>query len=224
MYDSMNPRLRVMLLDDHGLVRYGLELLLKQDEGIDIIGSYTTSHQLFEALKTTQPDVLVTDYSLGRAEIDGARLIRTLSLRYPRLRMLVVSCYHNPATVALALRAGAHGFVGKGESDTVFHQAVHRVAAGHTYFSLQLPEPVKPGEATGEGLLDFRKLSPREHEVLRCMLDGMSISAIAKKFSRSVTTISQQKTSAFRKLGLYNNNEFFKLRYMNGVSGPPKDI
>ncbi|GLQ90783.1 response regulator transcription factor [Dyella flagellata] len=224
MSGTISPRLRVMLLEDHVLVRHSMELLLKLEYGLDVAGSFCTPRQLFEALKEDRPDVIVTDYALGATEIDGAKLLRSLHLHHPRVPVLVVSSHCNTATMAVAQRAGAHGFIGKTEHESELYVAIRAVAAGRTYFSRHLTDLAGPinsihqsdesGKDLGDELLYAVKLSAREHEVLRCMLDGMSIKAIAQKFSRSVTTISAQKHSAFRKLGLGNDHELFKLRYL----------
>ncbi|GLQ88584.1 response regulator transcription factor [Dyella flagellata] len=223
MSDFMSQRLRVMLLEDHLLVRRGMELLLKHDYGLDITGSFRASRELFEALKEARPDVVVTDYALGSTDVDGTKLLRSLHLHYPHVRVLVVSSHCNPATMALAMRAGAHGFIGKTEHESELYVAIRTVAAGRTYFSRHLTDfnrSIRPSDEPradiGDELLDTSKLSAREHEVLRCMLEGMSITAIAKKFSRSATTISAQKHSAFRKLGLRTNHELFRMRYQRG--------
>jgi DNA-binding NarL/FixJ family response regulator len=226
MSDTLPPRLRVMLLEDHTLVRHAMELLLKHDYGFDVAGSFCTPRELFTALKQGRPDVIVMDYALGARETDGAKLIRSLRLQHPHIRVLVFSAHCNAATMAIAQMAGAHGFIGKAEHKAELHRAIRAVAAGRTYFSrhlIQLAGVVGSVHRRDAPRKDFRsewlescKLSAREHEVLRCMLDGMSITAIARKYSRAVATISAQKHSAFRKLGLSNDQELFKLRYQAG--------
>jgi DNA-binding NarL/FixJ family response regulator len=229
MPDTMSPRLRVMLLEDHLLVRRGMELLLKQHYGLDIVGSFCSSQELFEALNKARAHVVVTDYALGPMDLDGTSLIRALRKQRPRMRILVVSSHCNLATMVLAMKAGAHGFIGKTEHEAELYAAIRTVAAGRTYVGRHLADPSDtaapmraipaddtPGKALGDGMLDCFKLSPREHEVLRCMLDGMSITAIAQKFSRKVATVSAQKHSAFRKLGVGTSHELFKLRYRRG--------
>ncbi|GGA28281.1 response regulator transcription factor [Dyella nitratireducens] len=218
MSDSMGARLRVMLLDDHEVIRRGLELLLKQEYSVDVVGSFRTSRELFAALKDTRADVVIADYALGPSDVDGLNLIRALKIRFPSERILVMSSHHNPATVALAIRAGAHGFVGKGQDQADLMLAIRAVASGRTYLSRDLAAAIgstaESGEAAGDELVGYSKLSPREREVLRCVLDGMSVTEIAAKFSRGITTISAQKNSAFRKLGIRTNNELFKIRHL----------
>ena len=98
-----SPHLRVMLLDDHVLVRRGMASLLTRDYGVEVAGSFCTPRQLFEGLKATCPDVIVTDCALGSADMDGVKLIRSLRQHHPDVRILVVSSHSNPATVALAV-------------------------------------------------------------------------------------------------------------------------
>ncbi|MDN5598598.1 MAG: response regulator transcription factor, partial [Pseudomonas sp.] len=141
-------------------------------------------------------------------------------------QILVLSAHHDPATVALAMRVGARGFVGKGEDMTQVVKAIRKVVSGAVYLSTdmtyRLAETVTsetrkdPSEASDA--LVQAELTSREQEVIRCYLAGMTVSEIAEKFNRSIKTISTQKTSAFRKLGVTSNNELFKL---NKIIGSP---
>lgn len=216
---TMTSSLSVMLLDDHEVMRRGLELLLKQEHLIDVIGSFTTSRELFAALRERTADVLIVDYSLGPTEVDGLNLIRALKVRFPSEKVLVMSAHYNVATIALAMKAGARGFIGKGQEQKELVMAIRAVAAGRIYLSKDMSREIASqstalSEHTGESaLINDVKLSPREREVLRCYLDGMSVTEIATKFSRSITTISAQKTAAYRKLGIRNDSELFKIRY-----------
>jgi len=216
---KVTPSLRVMLLDDHEVMRRGLELLLKQEHLLDVIGSFTTSRELFAALREKTADVLIVDYSLGPTEVDGLNLIRALKVRFPNEKVLVMSAHYNAATIALAMKAGARGFIGKGQDQKELIMAIRAVAAGRVYLSKEMSrelasQPTELSEHTGESaLINDVKLSPREREVLRCYLDGMSVTEIATKFSRSITTISAQKTAAYRKLSIRNDSELFKIRH-----------
>lgn len=217
--------IQVMLLDDHPVVRDGFALHLNTEPGISIVGSYSESRELMAALTKIAAHVVVMDYSLGPEDVDGVNLIRALRLRAPNTKVLVASGHSNTATVSLALRAGAHGFVGKGDPVTHLAAAIRAVAAGHRYVSrameyaldIELKDSAPAPEPHDSSLLvAHAKLTPREGEVLRCFLDGLSVSQIAAKFSRDINTISTQKQSAFRKLGIRSDNELFKLREQLG--------
>ncbi|WP_296224676.1 response regulator transcription factor [Ralstonia sp. UBA689] len=222
--------IRVIVLDDHAVVRHGLAARLKQEADIEVTGLFASGREVVQALKTNtiEVDVLLMDYSLGPSEIDGLNLIRLIRVRYPELKILVVSAHHNKATVGLVMHAGARGFVGKEEELSEMVRAIRTVAAGNKRLNATLAvemehdahaeaeapiETQAPDGAELSDLVDRPQLSPREREVLRCCLDGMSVSDIAEKFARSIKTISSQKQSAYRKLGIRSDTELFKIKH-----------
>lgn len=231
----MNKRqtpIRVAILDDHAVVRHGIKAHLAEQHDIAVVASLAHSHELLQWLKKNPVDVLLLDYSLGPDEIDGLNLIQMIRSRFADCRILVSSAFNAPTTVALTARAGARGFFGKDESLRDLVRAIRNVYAGGTYFNCQLgtdaalaarmptsrPEAsssarTEPGDASAELSLASPRaklpLSPREYEVLRCCLAGMTISDIAIKFSRSPKTISAQKHAAFRKLGIRSDYELY---------------
>ncbi|MEO9383140.1 response regulator transcription factor [Chromobacterium phragmitis] len=210
--------IRVILLDDHLMVLHGLGGQLEAVADIRLVGSFTSSSQLMRTLAAPgapAADVAVIDYALRPDDVDGLNLIRALRIRFPLLRILVMSAYYTPATVALAMRGGAHGFIGKEQSMDELLHAIRRLASGLDYLGESMRESLAqpPVESVAQGalpnLLDHPDLSPREREVLRCCLLGLSVSEIAIKFSRSIKTISNQKQAALKKLGLRSDNELF---------------
>lgn len=222
--------IRVVVLDDHAVVRHGLAARLKQEADIEVTGLFASGREVVQALKANavEVDVLLMDYSLGPAEIDGLNLIRLIRVRYPELKILVVSAHHNKATVGLVMHAGARGFVGKEEELSELVRAIRIVAAGNKRLNATLAAEMEhdaraeaeaeapiqvPDGADLSALVDRPQLSPREREVLRCCLDGMSVSDIAEKFARSIKTISSQKQSAYRKLGIRSDTELFKIKH-----------
>lgn len=216
---------RIALLDDHAVVRYGLAGRLSEEPDFQIVGAFASSKEMMAALRTTPADLLLIDYSLGSNDIDGLNLIRALKVRFPDSKILVSSSHYNPATVALAMKAGARGFVGKSQELSELIQAIRTVSVGRVHLNNSMAAELSsmlsaaPGEAAQEGgaasdsLSEHAELSPREREVLRCCLDGMTVTQIAEKFARSVKTISGQKQSAFRKLGVRNDSELFKIQH-----------
>ncbi|WP_242540397.1 response regulator transcription factor [Trinickia mobilis] len=224
--------IRVAILDDHAVVRLGIQAHLAEQHDIAVVASFAHSRELLDWLPKNRVDVLVLDYSLGPDEIDGLNLIQMIRSRFADCRILVSSAFNAPMTVALTARAGARGFFGKDESLRDLVRAIRKVHAGGTYFNSLLgtdAAPLSPrrasrpeapagacighGDASGDasGAPPSAKLllSPREYEVLRCCLAGMTISDIASKFSRSPKTISAQKHAAFRKLGIRSDYELY---------------
>lgn len=246
MLHATDRRIRVALLDDHAAIRHGLEARLAQEADIDVIGAYSGSQALIDALQNTRADLLLIDYALGHNDIDGHNLIRLLRIRFPHARIVVTSAHDNQATVAMAMQAGANGFVGKGQALDDLVAAIRTVMRGDTYLSPEMAAELSSkawqqkadrsagaagtasvmpnaadaaagadGQASGDaGILQGnRDLTPREREVLRCYLSGMSVAQIAEKFSRSNKTISTQKQAGYRKLGIRSDAEFFQIRY-----------
>ncbi|AMW82912.1 Two-component response regulator [Pseudomonas yamanorum] len=201
------------------MVRHGLVSHLAEESSIEIVGVYETSRELIRGMATMPANVLLLDFALGRDELDGVSLIRALRSRFPDCRILVLSSHHESATVSLALRVGARGFVGKDEGLGSLVKAIRTVASGAIYLSAdmsyQVADAARPGESTqtpiSDNALQRAALSAREQEVIRCYLEGMTVTEIAEKFNRSIKTISTQKATAFRKLGVTSNNGLFKI-------------
>lgn len=221
---SQSSPLRIVLLDDHEFLLRGINDVLRGQPDFILTGSYTTSQQLFSALQENPADLAIIDYSLSPGDMDGLNLIKTLQIRYPGLIILVISALYNSATVALALRSGAKGFIGKSLPPEELLRAVRSTGRGKIYieqemaFQLaQLNNSTAFNENQDQSVhlqkqVSLSMLSPKEQEVIRCFLEGMTVSEIADKFSRSIKTISGQKQTALRKLGLKADHELFLIR------------
>lgn len=231
--------INVVILDDHAVVRYGLEHRLSQEIDIKVVAGVADSRELRALLQKQRCDVLVMDYELRPDDLDGWNLIRSMRTRFPELLLIILSGHESAATEALTMRAGAHGFIGKGRGVEAVVSAIRSVVRGQPVFSRKPPpahavlaaadaqggpdaqaatylEPLRLGpEGSDDGqrpTLEISALTPREIEVLRCCLQGLSLTEVAAKFVRSVKTVSTQKQSAYRKLGIRNDNELFKLQ------------
>ncbi|WP_179400704.1 response regulator transcription factor [Burkholderia guangdongensis] len=222
--------IRVVVLDDHAVVQHGIATYLTEKTGIEVAASFTKSRELIHWLEDNQADVVLLDYTLGPDDIDGLNLVKLVNTRFPDCKILMTSSNDMPSTVNMTMRAGALGFFGKSENLLELQHAIHVVATGRPYISASLANKMVVSrtidphvldaksvdevddDATPSDLFPDRRLSPREHEVMRCYLAGMTVSDIAMKFSRSRKTISAQKQSAFRKLGIRNDVELFASR------------
>ena len=220
---SVASPLRIILLDDHALIREALEIRFSLEADFKVQGVYSTSRELLDSLNRAEADLVVLDYQLADADIDGLRLIQSVRRRHPSIRIVIYSSSEKPATVNMSLRAGANGFVGKSQPTDELLRAIRMVALDRIYLApamaaelekipaaQMLPEGDNPDHAFT--LSNQPNLSPKESEVLRCCLEGMSVSQIASKFTRSRKTISGQKQAAFRKLGIKTDTELFKLQ------------
>lgn len=219
-----NHPLNVALLDDHPMIRTAFELCCRQEQDMRLVGAWGSSSELFAQLKTTPVDVLVLDFLLGDRELDGLALVKQLRSHYPCLKILIASSMESPAIVKMVLSAGVKGFIGKSQHMEEIFLAIRQVAQGDIYLSPTMAyevenlyaiheESIQEGielENKGNMYEKVKLLSPREVEVVRCFLDGLSVSQIAQKFKRSRKTVSGQKQSALKKLGLRSDSELFK--------------
>ena len=217
-WSNLSP-LRVALIDDHPLVRSGIAARLGHERDVRVCGLYDSGQALLAGLEQNPVDVLVMDYSLRPGEMDGLGLVQRVRLRYPQVRMLMYSGHEAPATAALCLRAGARGFVGKSCEPDELVRAIYQVAREQVYLPVLMElelGAVPADESLPQGgssptLAFYTQLSPREQEVLRCTLQGMTVTQISDKFHRSPKTISAQKQAALRKLGVRTDAELFKI-------------
>ncbi|HBZ14549.1 response regulator [Pantoea sp. NPDC088449] len=223
---------QVAVLDDHPLIGKAIQYRLAQEPELELVGTFAQRQQLMSFLQQNSVDVLVLDYMLGEEDLDGLQMVKQLRLRYPDLKILVSSSMEKPAIVQLLLKAGVHGFIGKSEEQEVLVTAIHQVCRNKRFLTSEMllemdkfqesdremHDYLMPRELGDELKLLLRDLSPREIEVIRCYLDGLSITQIAVKYARSRKTISGQKQTALRKLGLRSDLELFKYKdHFSGV-------
>jgi DNA-binding NarL/FixJ family response regulator len=225
-WSVVNP-LRVAILDDHSLIRLAMKSRLTREAEFSVVGVYGSSAQLLAGLREVEIDLLILDYKLHDGELDGLNLIRLLRKQYPDMRILVSSSEERPAVVNMAIGAGVSGFFGKSQPVDDLITGIRCAASGQLYLSpamafeldvlpASVDEPAganDDGAAHSDDFLSNPLLSPKEKEVLRCCLEGMGVTQIALKFSRSRKTISGQKQAAFKKLGIRGDAELFKLQH-----------
>ncbi len=217
---------QIAVLDDHPLICKAMQYRLAQEPQLDLAGAFAQRQQLMNFLQRHPLDILVLDYMLGEDQLDGLQMVKQLRLHYPQLKILVSSAVEKPAIVQLLLKAGVQGFVGKSHDQEVLIDAIHQICRGKRFLTpdmmleldkfqesdREMHDYLTPRQAGDDISLLLRELSPREIEVIRCYLDGLSITQIAGKYARSRKTISGQKQTALRKLGLRSDLELFKYK------------
>lgn len=217
---------QIAVLDDHPLIGKAMQYRLAQEPQLDLAGAFAQRQQLMAFLQLHPLDILVLDYMLGEDQLDGLQMVKQLRLHYPQLKILVSSAVEKPAIVQLLLKAGVQGFVGKSHDQEVLIDAIHQICRGKRFLTpdmmleldkfqesdREMHDYLTPRQAGDDISLLLRELSPREIEVIRCYLDGLSITQIAGKYARSRKTISGQKQTALRKLGLRSDLELFKYK------------
>ncbi|WP_018991532.1 response regulator [Aromatoleum toluclasticum] len=196
MIDTTDPgtRIRLLLVDDHQLVRDGLRARLGDIEQIDIVGEAANGQQALAAAQSLLPDLALVD--IGLPDINGIELTSALAECCPALRVLILSMYDSQGYVMSAMRAGARGYVLKDAPSAEIIAAIRAVAAGGVYFSSALTAALatQPDDATA--------LTEREREVLILVAQGDSNKRIAQKLDVSVRTVETHRLNLRRKLGI----------------------
>lgn len=209
------PR-RLALLDPHPVLRLGVEVLLRQHSGVQVRVSLSNEADLLQLLEHSPScvDLLLID-ALPMGDVgDGLALLQVLSQRWPALPVLVLSAHCNASTVTTAMRAGARGFLSKSTPPETLLRAIDVVARGGRFVPPELREELKLPRTRRASAPVLAPLSQREREVLRLVLKGVSTSEMALRSGRSASTISSQKTSAYRKLGIRGDGDLFRFRHL----------
>jgi DNA-binding NarL/FixJ family response regulator len=202
------PKIRVFLVDDHPLVRDWLKNLLRMEDDFEVIGEADEPAGAIAAMAADLPDIAVVDLSLRRGS--GLDLIKSLHLRWPEIRVLVLSMHDEIGDVERALRAGARGYVMKGESSSQIVPAIRWVHAGRIYATPEVfSKLAERGNGRVPGSFDDPEhvLSDRELHVFRRIGEGMTTRRIAEELNVSQKTIQTYCARIKEKIGLDDASE-----------------
>ena len=210
--------IRIVVADDHGIIREGLGALLSGRDGYELVGTAATGAEAVRAAVTLKPDVLVMDIQMP--DLSGIEATREISRVAPDVAVLMLTMFDDDESVFAAMRAGARGYVLKGAVGDTVVRAIAAVAEGEAIFG--------PGVArrtlaylsrprTDETL--FPELTPREREVLGLIADGLGNAAIATRLSLATATVGNHITSIFAKLQVTTRAEAIVRARTSGLSG-----
>lgn len=207
-------RLRVVLADDHTIVREGLAALLGRSPGIEVVGTANTGLEAVRAARTLAPDVLVTDISMP--DLNGIEATRAIRERDERVAIVVLSMHSSSEHVARAFAAGANGYVLKDAASEEIVAAVRTVASGGRYLSQELEDaPATPGTSSSSPLAS---LSARERQVLQLVVEGRSSAQIALQIHLSPKTVETYRSRLMKKLGVTDLPALVKFAVQHGVT------
>jgi DNA-binding NarL/FixJ family response regulator len=205
--------LRIVLVDDHPIVRAGFKQLLDMEPGWTVVAAVGSAHELAAWLLTSSCDVLVLDLSLPDG--DGLVMIRHLLAQRPGLAIVVLSMYDNDLYVQDALSAGARGYVTKRAAPDELIEAIRTVERGEVYVAEDVRRRI-PGQADdGDGLLP--ELTGREAQVFLLLARGHSVSRVASTIGISNKTAYAHRSSIYAKLGVNSDYELRMLARRRGV-------
>jgi DNA-binding NarL/FixJ family response regulator len=195
--------LRLVLVDDHRLLREGLKALFRDTGGLEIVGEAGSGDEALSLIETLTPDVLVTDIGMpGMTGIELAERARQMS---PALRILMLTMHANEEYVYQAFRAGATGYLLKDCTATELEFAVRAVAAGDVYLTPRVAKPIVAFYLRhAEGRHGFlEELTPRQREILRLVADGHTTKEIARLLNVTVKTAEKHRSQLMQRLGIH---------------------
>jgi two-component system invasion response regulator UvrY len=203
-----STHVRILLVDDHAVVRAGYRRFLEQEPGFEVIAESASGEEAYALLQTQMPDVVVLDLTMPGG--GGLSTLRRLKIRWPLLPVLVCSMHDNLAFAIQALRAGANGYVTKSSDPAFLATAVRRVLAGATAFS-----PDVAGKLEHASGADSQQptlgLSVREFEIFRLIAAGKSHEEIASLLNLSAKTVANNHSLIKQKLNISTDIELFQI-------------
>jgi DNA-binding NarL/FixJ family response regulator len=209
--------IRVMLCDDHALIRRGIRDTLCDAEDIEVVGEAGDYGELRTLMRDKPCDVLVLDINMpGRSGLD---VLHALKDDGSAVRVLVVSMYPEDQYAIRALRAGAYGYVNKGGDPALIVAAVRTVAQGRKYVTPEIAQMLVESLTTPESATAHDKLSDREMQTLLMIASGKRLSDIAEELMLSPKTVSVYRARVLEKLQLANNSELTVYAIRNGLVG-----
>jgi DNA-binding NarL/FixJ family response regulator len=206
---------RVVVADDHTLLREGLKQLLRADGDIEVVGEAADGQAVLQQVRSAEFDVLLLDMSMpGKS---GIELIKQVKSERPRLRVLVLSMHEEQQYAVRAIRAGASGYLTKESAPAQLLTAIRKVAAGGAFISAEVAEQLALGAMPGAERPPHELLSDREYQVLQRLVAGQSVTDIAGELNLSSKTVSTHKARLMEKLGVSNSADLIRYAMRHGL-------
>lgn len=194
--------IRVVIADDHTIVREGLKQLLLTSGDFDVVGEARDGYEVVQLVRAAEFDVLLLDMSMpGKS---GMELIKQVKAEKPKLRVLVLSMHQEHQYAVRAIKAGASGYLTKESASTQLVSAIRKVSTGGAFISAEVAEALALGAMPHAEGPPHGALSDREFQVFRMLASGTSVSDIASQLNLSVKTVSTHKARLMGKLGVQN--------------------
>ena len=211
--------IRVLLADDHTLIREGLRALLTSVPDISVIGEVHTGREAVSAVQQLDPDVIVMDIAMP--DLNGIEAARLIHARHPAIRIVMLSMHSTAEHVYRALEAGASGYLLKEAAGEEVITAVRAVHAGRQYLCTALAGSVHGSAAFAHARGPVDSLSPRERQVLQMVVEGKTSSEIAHILCLSPKSVETYRTRLMKKLSVENIPSLVKFALEHGLT-PPK--
>jgi len=199
--------IRILLADDHAIVRNGLKQIIAGAPDIEVVGEASNGTEVLEMVRKLGFDLILLDMTMPG--ISGADLIRRLRAENPSMQILVLSMHNEAQVVSRALKAGAAGYVTKDSDQEILTAAIRKVASGNKFIDPALVDAMIFDDSSSDGP-PHAVLSDRELQVLQMLASGQHLRGIAETLHLSAKTISAHKAHLMQKLGIDNNADLMR--------------
>lgn len=192
---------RVLLVDDHALVRAGIRALIDTLDGVEVVAEAGNGREALQQVEEFAPDLVLLDLTMP--EISGFEVLEQIVQRSPQVRVIILTMHDAREYTTRALRLGAAGFIPKSAAANELKQGIESVMRGETYTSKETPHQVRPpilGESRFQKLLET--LTPRQHEILVLIAEGQTTKEIARNLNISVKTVESHRAQLMERLDI----------------------
>jgi DNA-binding NarL/FixJ family response regulator len=211
-------RIKLIILDDHQLIRDGIKALLSGSDQIEIITEAASAEEFIQKLRFHSPDIALVDISLPG--ISGIKLTQQLSVSHPGIKVLILSMHLNEEYISNAMKAGAKGYLPKNTTREELISAIRTVAEGGRYLGKEVSEVITSGflrRSTSGIPGENEALSRRETEILKLTAEGLGNKEISDKLFISIRTVESHKNHIMQKLGLKSAVDMVRYAIKHGI-------
>jgi two-component system response regulator NreC len=210
---------RILLADDHTVIRQGLRLLLEREAGFQVVGEAADGRQAIEIAESTRPDVAILD--LAMPNLNGVEAARQISHRWPSTAIVILSMHSDESYLLQALKAGARAYLLKDSADAELIAAIRAVQEGKGFFSPAISRLLADDyvrQLQERGVQDsYELLTPREREILQMLAEGKSNKEVAAILNLSLSTVETHRAKIMQKLNLHSAPELVLYAVRKGV-------
>ena len=209
--------IKVLIADDHAIVRAGLRALIHSEPTMELVGEASGGYETIDLVEKTQPDVLVLDLSMP--DLDGIAVTKQIKPQFPNMHILILTIHEDQALLREAIKAGASGYILKHAAESELISAIHRILRGDLYVDpamvrLLLQEPAAPLAMPPKST---EALTPRETEVLKLIVQGYTNRQIGEELNISFRTAESHRASLSEKLGMHSRVELVRYAREHGL-------
>jgi DNA-binding NarL/FixJ family response regulator len=211
----MQESLRVLLAEDHALVRAGFRVLLQSLPGVQVVAEAGDGHEALRLIEDERPDVVLLDITMPR--LSGIEVAARAAKQFPHLRIIMLSMHTNEEYVWEALHAGALGYLVKEANIAELKLAIEAVARGEPYLSPAVSKYVVAGYVQRGEASQHEQLTPRQREILQLIAEGHTTQAIARMLNLSAKTVETHRSQLMHRLGLHDVTGLVRFAIRHGL-------